>query len=113
MSRIRTRILILSDTQALPFTTSAVDLDLSSDFAVATTGYHSPLPSADVALHCGNLTRNSTTREFRTTLKMLRGLRAPLKMIMPGNHDRVLDEVWWDSTIENDGQALLIGLGPL
>ncbi|OAQ96395.1 hypothetical protein LLEC1_04246 [Akanthomyces lecanii] len=32
---------------------------------------------------------------------MLRGLRAPLKIVIPGNHDRALDEAFWTCTRDN------------
>ncbi|OAA72166.1 Metallophosphoesterase [Cordyceps fumosorosea ARSEF 2679] len=97
MARIKTRILILSDTHGhSPETTAARDaLTAESDFVVATTGYRAPLPAADVALHCGDLTTHSTPSELRRTLDMLRRLRAPLKVVIPGNHDRLLDAAFW------------------
>lgn len=103
MARIKTRILILSDTHGhSPATTRAEDdLSPTSDFCLATTGYREPLPSADVALHCGDLTTRTTPWEFRRTVAMLRGLRAPLKIVIPGNHDRALDEAFWTSSQKN------------
>ncbi|TQV93430.1 hypothetical protein V2A60_010163 [Cordyceps javanica] len=97
MARIKTRILILSDTHGhLPSRASAADeLTAASDFSVAVTGYRLPLPAADVALHCGDLTTRSTPDELRRTLSVLRGLRAPLKVVIPGNHDRLLDAAHW------------------
>lgn len=97
MPRIKTRILILSDTHGhLPSTTSADEaLSARSDFTTATTGYRTPLPAADVVLHCGDLTAGSKPIEFRHTLSMLRALRAPLKIVIPGNHDSALDAAFW------------------
>ncbi|ATY61226.1 Metallophosphoesterase [Cordyceps militaris CM01] len=97
MARIKTRILIISDTHGHTPASSRASADLSptSDFAVAVTGYRLPLPAADVVLHCGDLTTRSTPPELSRTLNMLRGLRAPLKIIIPGNHDRLLDAAFW------------------
>ncbi|KAJ6779949.1 hypothetical protein PWT90_06595 [Aphanocladium album] len=97
MSRIKTRILILSDTHAhVPSPTLAEDeLTSTSDFTIAVTGFRAPLPQADVVLHCGDLTTGSQPWEYRRTVDMLRGLRAPLKIVIPGNHDRCLDEAFW------------------
>lgn len=113
MTRINSRILILSDTHAhSPATTRAEDdLSPTSDFCLATTGYREPLPSADVALHGGDLTTRTTPWEFRRAVAMLRGLRAPLKIVIPGNHDRALDEAFWTSTQESSS-GVRPGKGP-
>ncbi|GAB1736993.1 hypothetical protein NU219Hw_g358t1 [Hortaea werneckii] len=46
---------------------------------------------ADVAIHCGDLTEESKLREFKTTLQALQSVRAPLKLVIAGNHDFTLD----------------------
>ncbi|KAF7524546.1 hypothetical protein G7054_g11374 [Neopestalotiopsis clavispora] len=69
--RIKTKILILSDTHG-------EDLVL-------------PPQHVDVAIHCGDLTEESKLAEFRTTLNLLRRLDAPLKVVIAGNHDFTLD----------------------
>ncbi|KAK8041797.1 Metallo-dependent phosphatase-like protein [Apiospora rasikravindrae] len=48
--------------------------------------------NADVLIHCGDLTEESKTDEFRTTLDLLRQISAPLKLVISGNHDLTLDE---------------------
>ncbi|OAA75398.1 Metallophosphoesterase [Akanthomyces lecanii RCEF 1005] len=113
MARIKTRILILSDTHGhSPVSTRAEDdLSLTSDFCLATTGYREPLPSADVALHCGDLTTRTTPWEFRRTVAMLRSLRASLKIVIPGNHDRALDEAFWTST-QDSGNGYVMTKDP-
>ncbi|KAI1364489.1 ser/Thr protein phosphatase family protein [Xylaria arbuscula] len=45
----------------------------------------------DVVIHCGDLTHGSTLREYRQTLQLLQELDAPLKLVIPGNHDFTLD----------------------
>lgn len=70
---IKTTFLILSDTHGM-----ALD-------------EHLPSPRADVAIHCGDLTEESKLAEMRTTLELLKGIYAPLKLVVAGNHDFTLD----------------------
>ncbi|KAG8156817.1 hypothetical protein KVR01_013422 [Diaporthe batatas] len=70
---IKTTILILSDTHGMAL------------------GEHPPFPRADVAIHCGDLTEESKLAEMRTTLGLLKQTNAPLKLVIPGNHDFTLD----------------------
>ncbi|KAK5991045.1 hypothetical protein PT974_09321 [Cladobotryum mycophilum] len=100
---IKTRFLILSDThglqpqpQAASTTTpsaASTDDELSTKIGLhrAPTGYREPLAQADVALHCGDLTKRSGVEEFRRTFSMLRAIRAPLKLVICGNHDSAMD----------------------
>ncbi|KAI7552372.1 metallophosphoesterase domain-containing protein [Hortaea werneckii] len=46
---------------------------------------------ADVAIHCGDLTEESKLHEFKTALQTLQSIRAPLKLVIAGNHDFTLD----------------------
>ncbi|KAF6840322.1 hypothetical protein CMUS01_03976 [Colletotrichum musicola] len=82
-SRIATRFLILSDTHVQ---------GTASDYA--------PNESFDVVIHCGDLTQHSKLAELRDTLEMLSGLRAPLKLVIAGNHDFTLDSDAFKSKIE-------------
>ncbi|KAK2842916.1 hypothetical protein FQN49_005988, partial [Arthroderma sp. PD_2] len=68
---MRTRFLILSDTHA--------------------TAYTAPQQYADVALHCGDLTERSQLDEFRSAIKLLKEVNAPIKLAIAGNHDFTLD----------------------
>lgn len=70
-ARIKTRLIIISDTHGQPLTTS--------------------LPQADIALHCGDLTEHSRLSELRTTIQLLKNIDAPLKLVIAGNHDFSLD----------------------
>ncbi|KAK4187478.1 ser/Thr protein phosphatase [Podospora australis] len=74
LQRIKTRILILSDTHADPALNSL------------------PYPETDLAIHCGDLTEESKLHEFQTTLALLKTLPSPIKLVIAGNHDFTLDE---------------------
>ncbi|KIW63474.1 hypothetical protein, variant 3 [Phialophora macrospora] len=73
-ANIRTRLLILSDTHGEDFR--------SGD---------RPHQRFDVALHCGDLTDGSKLEEFRSSIKMLSSIEAPLKLVIAGNHDFSMD----------------------
>lgn len=70
---IKTQVLILSDTHGLR---------LGGKPQVV-----------DVVIHCGDLTEHSKLSEFRETIALLDEIEAPLKLIIPGNHDFSLDDV--------------------
>ncbi|KAK0701489.1 metallophosphoesterase domain-containing protein [Apiosordaria backusii] len=61
-----------------------------------------PIPSVpvDVAIHCGDLTEESKLHEFHTTLELLRRINAPLKLVIPGNHDFTLDKSAFQKKID-------------
>ncbi|PSR97196.1 Metallo-dependent phosphatase-like protein, partial [Coniella lustricola] len=86
---IKTKLLIISDTHGLR------DAKL-------------PQLSADVAIHCGDLTEESKLEEFRTTLQLLQAIDAPLKLVIAGNHDFTLDE----SVYRQKAKELLALSGP-
>lgn len=69
---ISTRLLIMSDTHGEEMKYKCV-------------------ADADVAIHCGDLTEESKLHEFKTTLQTLKSIRAPLKLVIAGNHDFTLD----------------------
>jgi hypothetical protein len=73
-STIKTRLLITSDTHGMCFSSA-----------------NKPLNCADVAIHCGDLTDGSQLEEFRTAIRLLKDIQAPLKLVIPGNHDFTLD----------------------
>ena len=82
---VKTRFIILSDTHTrIPF--NADD---------ATHAYRSPLPDADVLLHAGDLTMCGNYDEHQKTFSMLADHPAPLKIVVPGNHDITLDEPYY------------------
>jgi hypothetical protein len=71
---IRTRFLIISDTHGL---------DTLPDSILQ--------QQADVAIHCGDLTAQSELDEFKASIRLLRALNAPLKLVIAGNHDFTMD----------------------
>ena len=50
-----------------------------------------PLKRADVAIHCGDLTEESKLEEYRASIRLLKDINAPLKLVIAGNHDFTLD----------------------
>lgn len=72
--RIRTRFLILADTHGYRFL---------PDWR--------PLQPIDVVIHCGDITGDSQLHEYEAAIRLLRGIDAPLKLVIPGNHDFTLD----------------------
>jgi hypothetical protein len=85
-SHIKTRFLILSDTH------NAAPIQNESNRDVA---FRPPLPKADVLLHCGDLTMVGRMHEYEATLEMLKGIDAPLKLVIAGNHDISLDHRYY------------------
>ncbi|CAK7215036.1 hypothetical protein SCUCBS95973_002339 [Sporothrix curviconia] len=74
MAAVPTKLLVLSDTHGGRFPPD-----------------YRPPTSADVVLHCGDLTEESKIAEFLTTLDMLKAFGAPLTLVIAGNHDFTLD----------------------
>jgi len=73
-SKIKTRLLIISDTHGVNFSPE-----------------DRPLQRADVAIHCGDLTDGSKLEEFRAAIQLLRNINAHLKLAIAGNHDFTMD----------------------
>ncbi|KAH3983681.1 hypothetical protein HBI56_076230 [Parastagonospora nodorum] len=84
--RIKTRFLIISDTH------SAAPGQVTRKTDVVASA---PLPKADVLLHCGDLTMVGHLSEYDKTLNMLETIDADLKLVIAGNHDISLDEVYY------------------
>lgn len=105
---IRTRLLIISDTHGKrPFDPTTHPEE------ARTYGFHRPLPRADVAVHCGDLTIRSDVEEYQATFDMMREVDAPLKLVMPGNHDCSMDVGFWEkeevsSTTPGDGLRMSV-----
>lgn len=70
---IKTSIIIFSDTHGM---------DLAGRI---------PDVTADVCIHAGDMTDESKLHEFHATLKLLKAIKAPLKLVITGNHDFTLD----------------------
>ncbi len=110
---LKTRILIISDTHGhRPYPEDVTPSRPAPGFsyssysaspAVSTTeplrhhGFRYPLPSADVAIHCGDLTTHSAPQEYEATFALLRAIDAPLKLVIAGNHDLVMDSGFWNT----------------
>ncbi|KAL9035538.1 MAG: hypothetical protein Q9214_006534, partial [Letrouitia sp. 1 TL-2023] len=71
---VKTRFLVLSDTHATEFGSEEI-----------------PPQYADVAIHCGDLTEESKLEEYECSLRLLKNINAPLKLVIAGNHDFTLD----------------------
>lgn len=85
---VKTRILLLSDTHSsLPF---PADHDVEGKVP-----FHHPLPSADVLIHTGDLTMTGSLSEHRAAVQLIRSIDAPLKIVIPGNHDLTLDRDYY------------------
>ncbi|KAL8707455.1 MAG: hypothetical protein Q9225_007752 [Loekoesia sp. 1 TL-2023] len=85
---VKTRFLLISDTHTAPLFPS---IDTSH-------AYREPLPSADVLLHAGDLTKYGYINEYEATIDMLAAADAELKIVIAGNHDITLDEKYYNST---------------
>ena len=71
---VRTRFLILADTHGYRYLPDT-----------------KPVHPVDVVIHCGDLTADSRLAEYDAALQLLRDIDAPLKLVIPGNHDFSLD----------------------
>ncbi|KAK3900874.1 Metallo-dependent phosphatase-like protein [Staphylotrichum tortipilum] len=73
----------------LPFTPppDAVTIVCVSD----THNSQPALPPGDVLIHAGDLTQSGTLRELQAALDWLRAQPHPVKIVVAGNHDRLLD----------------------
>ena len=84
---VRTRILVLSDTHTQ--TPKPPDDPYHA--------YREPLPSADLLLHAGDITKVGRMTEYRTMVEMIKRHPAELKLVIAGNHDITLDPQYYDS----------------
>jgi Icc-related predicted phosphoesterase len=83
---LKTRILIISDTHCASL---ARHEKTAQELCPA---FKSPLPAADLLIHCGDLTHTGKPVEYHQTLDMLKEIDAPVKLVIAGNHDLTLDE---------------------
>jgi len=86
---IQTRFLIVSDTHGKEFINEG------------------GLPDCDVAIHCGDLTDGSKLEEFRTTLEQMKLIKAPLKLVIAGNHDFTMDTPAFERKVADAAQPLV------
>ncbi|KAJ3483020.1 hypothetical protein NLG97_g7412 [Lecanicillium saksenae] len=59
-----------------------------------------PSQPADVCIHAGDLTEESKLEEFHSSLELLRTIKAPLKLVIAGNHDFTLDTPMFKKKIQ-------------
>ncbi|GKZ19026.1 hypothetical protein AbraIFM66951_010287 [Aspergillus brasiliensis] len=89
MKTIKTSILLLSDTHT--------STPSPPSHPTPSTPFRHPLPPTDLLIHAGDLTKVSYKHEHLATLSFLKSAPAPLKLIIPGNHDITLDELYYKS----------------
>ncbi|KAL3417712.1 hypothetical protein PVAG01_10722 [Phlyctema vagabunda] len=100
---VPTRFLILSDTHNFQFNENKP------------WSLRRPVPKADVALHCGDLTNSGGSSNYRRAVDMMAEIDAELKIVIAGNHDRSLDEEHWirsGGTSADTAEGLHIMTGP-
>src|ERR1700760_677717 len=66
-----------------------------------TLGHRIPMPDGDVLIHAGNLTQHGTFVEVQAMLDWLNSLPHQHKILVAGNHDMILDEVYCASLKDN------------
>ncbi|KAL4995925.1 Metallo-dependent phosphatase-like protein [Aspergillus recurvatus] len=88
----RTRLLLLSDTH----TTSPSPAHSSSASGLPPTPYRHPLPSAQILLHAGDITKVGLASEHKAMLELLKSHPAEIKIVIAGNHDITLDEEYYN-----------------
>lgn len=82
---IKTRICMISDTHTLT----------PHPASYTSKPYRHPLPTADVLLHAGDLTRIGRLPEHQIMVSMLKHASAELKLVIAGNHDISLDKEYY------------------
>lgn len=100
-AQIKTRLLILSDTHGHSLFDPETKPEEAQKYA-----FREPLPSADVAIHCGDLTLMSHVKEYKTTFDVMRSIDAPLKLVIPGNHDCSMDVDFWKKDVRAPSQLI-------
>ncbi|KAI4859280.1 Metallo-dependent phosphatase [Hypoxylon rubiginosum] len=85
---------------------------VTTKFLVISDTHGADIPHAarhlpvDVAIHCGDLTEESKIDELRIALKQLQEIEAPLKLVIPGNHDFTMDVPTFKNNIANAPEPL-------
>ncbi|KAJ7253765.1 Metallo-dependent phosphatase-like protein, partial [Mycena haematopus] len=64
------------------------------------------VPNGDVLLHSGDLTERGTLDELKSTMEWLYALPHPVKIIIAGNHDEIVDREWYEASYESDFRTL-------
>ena len=74
--------------------TNAVSVVCISD----THNSQPPVPNGDMLIHAGDLTQSGSLKELQTTIAWLHTLPHPIKIVVAGNHDLLLDASREDPT---------------
>ena len=100
---IPTRFLLISDTHCIPPAPSVLN------YSPAKSPYRDPLPTADVLLHCGDISNEGNLSEYAPVLAALKVADAEIKIVIAGNHDLTLDEKYTRKRVgwEQDDQELV------
>ncbi|MCJ1453583.1 hypothetical protein MMC28_003930 [Mycoblastus sanguinarius] len=85
---VKTRFVLLSDTHT----------QVPKPSKATTHAFREPVPTADVLLHAGDLTKVGYEIEYEKTLDFLKSANAELKLVIAGNHDITLHEDWYRDT---------------
>ncbi|KAJ6469430.1 Metallo-dependent phosphatase-like protein [Mycena sanguinolenta] len=64
------------------------------------------VPAGDVLLHSGDLTQRGSLDELKSTMEWLYALPHPVKIIMAGNHDEIVDRQWYETKWERDSHSV-------
>lgn len=99
---IRTRVLLLSDTQGARPAKLSTDAERKRHRG----GFLDPLPPVDVVIHSGNLTANSLHSELQATFDMLREIDADTKIAIVGHREASLDQAFWETQV-GLGQSII------
>lgn len=84
---MKTRVLIISDTHC-----AALSKKHGDPSTYPMPPFESPLPPADLLIHCGDLTHTGKEHQYHQCLDMLKLIDAPVKLVIAGNHDFTLDK---------------------
>ncbi|KAJ5084705.1 hypothetical protein NUU61_009284 [Penicillium alfredii] len=82
MTGIKTRVCMISDTHTCA----------PNPRQYTWNAYRHPLPTANILLHAGDLTKVGYRVEHEAMIAMLKKADAELKLVIAGNHDVTLDE---------------------
>jgi hypothetical protein len=77
---------------ALPLTNPPVAIVCISD----THNTQPNVPDGDILIHAGDLTQSGSFQELQDALAWLRSLPHPIKIVIAGNHELLLDSAWDD-----------------
>ncbi|KAI0379164.1 hypothetical protein F5Y04DRAFT_283251 [Hypomontagnella monticulosa] len=70
----------------------------------------SQIPAVDVAIHSGDLTKESHIEEFKNAVSFLKTTNTLLKLVMAGNYDFTIDTSTFKKKVA-ENQALELELG--